>query len=325
MAVLNSHEIMGQNQGDSIMTYKNETNCIALGGKSRFLVLAIIILFMGSMAGGKPQQDKKSHSTKTLRTMARVYMAFGEYAKAQPLAEKALITAKIRGESDSELALCLIDLATLYKYQNKLADAEKVCELGLKLQEKTLYENHPYVAYTLRISGSIYLGQGKYRQARSAMDKAMAIMLESHTENDKALAPFWVDIACILVAQGDFKEAESYYNKAMALINSSYGPDHLYTANVLGGVAKLYMLQGRYDEAEELIDRTIATQERIYGRDHHLVAPSWLTKAKVCRAKGDYVRSEKLIEKARASEVRKAGNPAMFAKLEFRSTRKGSR
>ena len=307
------------------MTYKNETNCIALRGKTRFLVLSIIILLMGSMAGGEPQQDKKSHSSKTLRTMARVYMAFGEYAKAQPLAEKALILAKTRCESDSELALCLIDLATLYKYQNKLADAEKMCELGLKLQKKILYENHPYVAYTLRISGSIYLEQGKYDKARSALDKAMAIMLESHTENDKALAPFWVDFACLLVAQGDFKEAESYYNKAMTLINSSYGPDHLYTANVLGGVAKLYMLQGRYDEAEELIDRTIATQERIYGRDHHLIAPSWLTKAKVCRAKGDYVLSEELVEKARASEVRKAGEPAMFAKLEFRSTGKGRR
>ena len=312
------------------MTYKNQANFTGLvrsipygKSKTRFLVLAFscLALLMGSMAGGEPQQDKKSHSSKTLRTMARVYMAFGEYAKAQPLAENALILAKKRCESDSEIALCLIDLATLYKYQNKLSDAEKMCELGLKLQKETLYENHPYMAYTLRISGSIYKEQGKYRQARAALDKAMAIMYESHTENDKALAPFWVDFASLLVAKGDLEEAEAYYKRAITLINSSYGPDHLYTANVLGGVAKLYALQGRYDEAEKLIDRTIATQERIYGRDHHLIAESWLTKAKVCRAKGDYVRSEKLIEKAQLSEVRKAGNPVMFAKLEFRSQR----
>jgi tetratricopeptide (TPR) repeat protein len=300
------------------MTYKNEINCIALEGKTRFLVFAFTLaLLMGSMAGGKPQQDKKSFSCRTLRLIARIYMAYGEYAKAQPLAEQALTLAKRRCESDSELAMCLIDLATLYKNQNKLLDAEKMCKLGLKLQEKALYRNHPYVAHTLRTLGSIYQEQGKYGKASSALDEAMAIMRDSHTENDKALVPFWVDIAGLLVAQGDFKEAEGYYQRAMTLINSSYGPDHLYTANVLGSMARLCTLQGRYNKAEELIDRAIATQEKIYGPDHHLIAPSWLTKARVCHAKGNYVHSEKLIKKALAS-VRKTGNIAIFTKLERR-------
>jgi tetratricopeptide (TPR) repeat protein len=143
-------------------------------------------------------------------------------------------------------------------------------------------------------------------------------MRDSHTENDKALIPFWVDTAVLLTAQGNFAEAESYYHKAITLINSSYGPDHLYTANVISGVARLYAKQGRYDEAEELIDRSIAIQEKIYGPDHHLIAPSWLTKARLCQAKGHYVRSEKLIEKALAS-VRKTGNIGIFTKLEQRA------
>lgn len=325
------------------MTHKKETNCSALvrspaflpdtayipygKGKTRFLVLAFscLALLTGSVAGGEPQQAnslrcnaaEKSPSCRTLRTMARVYMAYGEYTKAQPLAERALTLAKRNGEDDSELAMCLIDLATLYKNQNKLFDAEKMCKLGLELQKKALYENHPYVAYTFRTLGAIYQEQGKYGQAGSALDEAMTIMLDSHTENDKALVPFWVDIAGLLVEKRDFKEAESYYQRAMTLINSSYGPDHLYTANVLGSVARLYTLQGRYDEAEELIDRTVATQEKIYGPDNHLIAGSWLTKARVCLAKGNYVSSEKLIEKA-LSSVRKTGNTAIFTKLEQR-------
>jgi tetratricopeptide (TPR) repeat protein len=299
------------------MTCRNEKKCIAVERKNRFLVLTFIILLIESIAWGQPQQAKKDLSCKTLRAMARVYMAYGEYTKAQPLAEQALTLAKRRGEPDSELSMCLIDLATLYKNQDKLLDAEKMCEQGLKLQEKVLYKSHPYVAYTLRTLGSIYEEQGNYRKATNAMEKAMAIMLESHSENDKALAPFWVDIASILVAKGDYKEAESYYKKAMTLINSSYGPDHLYTANVLGSVAKLYSLQGRHDEAEKLIDRTIAKQESIYGPEHHLVAPSWLTKARICHAKRNYAHSEKLFEKALTS-VRKSGNMALFTKLEQR-------
>jgi tetratricopeptide (TPR) repeat protein len=297
------------------MTCRNEINCIAGKRKNRFLVLTLIILLIESIAWGGPQQVKKDLSCKTLRAMARVYMAYGEYRKAQPLAEQALTLAKRRGEPDSELSMCLIDLATLYKSQDKLLEAETMCEQGLKLQEKVLYKSHPYVAYTFRTLGSIHLEQGNYIKAANALEKAMNIMLESHTKNDKALAPFWVDIAAILVAKGDYKEAESYYKKAMALINISYGPDHLYTANVLGSVAKLYTLQGRQDEAEELIDRTIAKQESIYGQNHHLIAPSWLTKARICHAKGNYASSEKLFEKALTS-VRKSGNMALFTKLE---------
>jgi len=302
------------------MTCKNQKNLIALKSKTCFLVLAFsfLALLVGSVAGGEPQQARKSPSCKTLRAMARVYMAYGEYTKAQPLAERALTLAQKNCEPDSEIAMCLIDLATLYKSQNNLLDAEKMCKLGLELQKKALYEKHPYVAYTFRILGAIYQEQGKYDKAGSALDEAMAIMLDSHTENDRTLVPFWVDIAGLLVAKRDFEEAESYYHRAMALINISYGPEHLYTANVLGSVARLYTLQGRYDEAEELIDRTVATQEKIYGPDNHLIAPSWLTKARVCQAKGNYVRSEKLIEKA-LSAVRKTGNTAIYTKLEQRA------
>ena len=299
------------------MTYRNEKKQSAHYHKNRILALTFIILLIESIAWGQPQQVKKDISCRTLRAMARVYMAYGEYTKAQPLAEQALTLAKSKGESDSELSMCLIDLATLYKSQNKLLDAENMCEQGLKLQENIFYKSHPYVAYTLRTLASIYSEQGKYLKATNAMDKAMAIMLESHSENDKTLAPFWVDIAAILVAKGDYNEAESYYKKSMALINTSYGPDHLYTANVLGCVAKLYTLQGRHDEAEQLIDRTIAKQESIYGPDHHLIAPSWLTKARICHAKGDYTNSEELFEKALAS-VRKSGNTGLFTKLEQR-------
>jgi len=299
------------------MAQINRINHAMRKSKTLFLVLAfgLALLNLRSTADAKPWQRKKNPSSKTLRSMARVYMAYGKYAKAQPLAEEALTLAKRKGTSDSELAMCLIDLATLYKNQGKLLDAEKMCESGLCLQEKVLYKNHPYLAYTLSTLSSIYCEQGKYYQARSSLDKAMAIMLDGHSADDKAMAPFFVDIAKLHVAQGDLEEAERYYQKAMLLINSSYGPDHLYTANVLASIAKLFTLQERYAEAEKLINRAVAVQEKIYGSDHHLIAASWLTKAKICQVKGDLAQAEKLINKALIA-IEKSGNAAAFAKLQ---------
>ena len=297
-------------------THKSQTNSPSLKGRAFALILVFsVVLLNTSIANGQSNPARICSSSKTLRSMARVYMAYGEYTKAQPLAEKALTLAKRKEACDSELAMCFIDLAVLYNNQGKLADAEKMCELGLHIQEKALCKNHPYLAYTLRTLSSIYYEQGKYYHAKSALDKAMTIMLESNRADDKVMAPFFVDIAKVLVARGDFEKAESYYQRAMALIDNSYGPDHLYTSNVLGGIAKLYTLQEKYTEAEKLINKAVAIQERIYGPDHHLIAVSWLTKAKICQVKGDYAQAEKLIKKA-LSAVEKTGNATAFTKLE---------
>lgn len=298
------------------MTYRSKTNYITLKCKGFFLVSLLSLALAGtSMAGEIAGSGKKYLPTKTLRSMARVYMAYGEYAKAQPLAEKALEMAKSKGVSDSELGMCLIDLGTLYSYQGNLDDAKKMCEEGLHIQEKILYKNHPYLAYMLKSLSSIYCEQGNFHRAKSALEEAMAIMLDSHSADDKALAPFFVDIAKLHFAQGNLEEAESYYKKAMLLINSSYGPNHLYTANVLAGKAKLFILQKKYDQAENLIDRAVAVQEKIYGPDHHLIAASWLTKAKICQVKGRYAQAEKLVNWALAA-IEKSGNAAAFTKLQ---------
>lgn len=257
-----------------------------------------LFLFAGDVAGRTPSHRKKGYSYKTLRILARLYMACGNYEKAQPLAERAVTLAKAKSASDPELCSCLIDLAYLYKHQGKLDDAEKTCELGLELQEKLYYKNHPYVAYTLRILSDIYQGRGKYRQAGDVLEKAMAIMLTSHLPGDRALAPFQVDIAKLLAAQGNLADAEAYYMRALDSINNNYGPNHLYTARVIGSIAKLYTLQKRYTEAQSLINRALVVQEKTYGQNHHFLASTWLTIAMIRQAKKNYTEAEQLLQNA---------------------------
>lgn len=285
--------------------------------KSKVIFFGVIcsLLLDASIADGKSETLRKNPSSTTLRSMARVYMAYGEYTKAQPLAEKALALAKTKESSDSELAMCLIDLATLYTYQGKLGQAEEMCKKGLQLQKKILYKKHPHLAYTLRILSSIYYEQGEYSKARFVLDDAVAIMLDNPIADDEAMAPFSVDMARILVAQGNLEQAEICYQKALLAIDACYGPNHLYTANVLAGMAKLYTLQKRYTEAEELINRAIEVQEKIYGSDHHLIAASWLTKARICQEKGEPIQAQKLVNKSLAA-IEKSDNATAFTKLQ---------
>ena len=285
---------------------------MVFGNKStvRKLTLAwacALVLISPAGAKEKPGIKNERSSYMTFRSLARAYMATGDYAKAQPLAEKALALSKRENVADSAHCLCLLDLAYIHRNRGKFTDAEKMCKLGLQLQERLYYKDHPYVAYTLRILSSIYQGQGNYRRAQAALEEAIAIMLKSHLPDDETMGPFYVDTARVLTEQGYYEEAEVYYSKAMNLVNRSYGSDHPYTAAVLGSIARLYTLQERYDDAETLTSQTLAIQRRIYGPDHCCLIPTWLTIARICQAKGDLERAEKLLQKALAAGQEQQG------------------
>ena len=236
-----------------------------------FCLLPCFLVCNTGTTNGQAIPVRKTQSSKTLRSMARVYMVYGEYINALRLADKALTAARKEKATDNEVAMCLIDLATVHKNLGNLKDAEELLEKAVQLQEDVL-GNHPYLAYTLRILSSTYQEMGNEQQANICIGRSIAIMLEFHSADDKAMAPFYVDKAQLLTAQNRLGKAESYYQTAMDLVNKSYGQEHLYTAEVLVGIAKLYLLQERYTESEELINRATAIQERVYGADHYLIA-----------------------------------------------------
>jgi len=273
---------------------KSTTSCIVWA-------LSLVLLSNGIALGNKAELRGRRVSSKSLRSMARVYMAYGEYEKAQPLVEQALASARKTNIPDYELAMCLIDTACLYNKQNKLADAEKLCEQGLELQQKFLYENHPYIAYTLRILSSIYREQGKLYQAESALEKATAIMRSNNSEDDDyTMVSLEIDTAKLLVAQGNLSKAESHYSHVLSTINK-HNPNHSYKVNVLEDMAELYLQQGKYTEAEPLVDQVLSMKERIYGSEHHFLVSALFIKAYIEREKGNYAMSEKFIQRALAT------------------------
>ena len=263
-----------------------------------FAIFCISIVLSLGIVSASAAPSKKAFSSKSLRSMARVYMACGSYEKAKPLLERALNLAEKKNTADSEMCACLIDMAYLYKNQGNMAEAETMCLRGLEMQQKINGRNHPYVAYTLRILSEIYARQARYCQAVGTLQQALTIMSEFTLEEDQELAPFKVDMARLLAAQGDYEKAESYYKNAIDTIEKGYGAQHLYTSKVYTSMASLYADQGRYDEAEKFIARALPIQERVHGPNHHLLIPAWLVKSRICEAKGDLLNAKVFLEKS---------------------------
>ncbi|OHB55493.1 MAG: hypothetical protein A2Y07_02795 [Planctomycetes bacterium GWF2_50_10] len=271
------------------------------------LVVSMISCSAGNLAASSTNAGLNFSSTKSLRAMARVYMAAGEYEKAEPLLSKALANCQSGSSTDEELCLSLLDTSWLYQKQFKYDQALQYCQMGLQLQEKLYFTNHPYIGYTLRNLSAIYNGQGKYNEARSTMDRAMKLMYVTHEVDDPALASFKADLADIMASQGDLAGADNMYRAALAQISIKFGSEHLYTAQVMAGYGKVCLLEGRYFEAQSMLEKSLDIQRAVFGRGSHLLAGVSMTLAEVLMAREQYDQAREHLEGALASVRTKYG------------------
>ena len=298
------------------MFYESLEDRCVFRGKNAIKYLLVAVLFINMTCLGVSGVNKTGFtgkSSQTLRSMARVYMAYGDYAKASPLAEQALDQALI-ANNEGEIGSCYGDLAYLYKSTGELDKAEKMCLASITIQKKTYFETHPYVAMSLRTLSVIYRDQNKIEAAKKALDDALGIMLDTHGKDEQAMAPFYVEYAKLYTVEGDNIKAKQYFEKASGMINQSYGPEHLYTAGVMKSYADYYSQCGQFDKATKLASKAIAIQKKVYGSNHHLLADTWLTLGTINHKQGHVKKAWKFFDKA-LSVISKTGNKIATAKL----------
>ena len=268
--------------------------CCHLKFRSIFVFVLLAVFFSTATAKSKDNEL----STKTLRSMARAYMAFGKYEKAHVLAERALKQAKSEKVDGGEMALCLIDLGTVYGYEGLLSEAAEKLESGVEFQKKALFEKHPYVAHTLRMLSDIYRRQNHMEQAEVVLSQAVKIMLDNCDLHSKEMAPFILESAKLQFAKGQMEQAIANYQAALDIYEQNYGFGHLMTANVLEDMAHFYMAQKDTERAAGLMSESLAIKNRIFGRYHSSLIDSWLTMARICKYQGQMERCEYYLAKS---------------------------
>ena len=266
--------------------------CLKL--KTFFIVLLLGVLVSVAPAG---RRDKQM-STKTLRSMARAYMAFGKYEKAHTVAAQALQRARSQSTDPGEMALCLIDMGTVCSYEGLLTQARERLEEGVEFQKKALFDDHPYVAHTLRMLSDVCLRQGDLEQAETVLSQAVGIMLNHCDLQSKEMAPFILESANLQLGKGNLKRASDNYQAALDIYEQSYGSQHLMTANVLEKMARLHIVRNDTQEADSLMSQSLKIKTRIYGRYHPQLIDSWLAMARLCKQQGQSERCEYYLAKS---------------------------
>ncbi|MCI0499829.1 MAG: tetratricopeptide repeat protein [Planctomycetales bacterium] len=258
----------------------------------------ILVLMAGLLVGMTyAKSGERQLSTKTLRSMARAYMAFGKYDKAHELAAQALRQAQTQTTEIGELALCLIDMGTVCSYEGLLAEARQRLQEGVELQKQALLEDHPYVAQTLRMISDVCRRQDDLEQAETVLTQAIGIMLNHCDLQSREMAPFILESANLQFEKGQLDQACSNYRAALDIYEQQYGPEHLMTANVLDRMAKLYAAQKDLGQADQAMSKSISIKTRIFGRYHPQLIDGWLTMARLCKQQGQTERCEYYLAK----------------------------
>ena len=263
------------------------------------LKTVILLLLLGALVGVSPAARRdKQMSTKTLRSMARAYMAFGKYEKAHTFAAQALQQGRSQKADTGEMALCLIDMGTVCSYEGLLTQARQRFEEGVELQKEALLGDHPYVAHTLRMLSDVCLRQGDLHQAETVLSQAVGIMLNHCDLQSKEMAPFILESANLQFGKGDLDQAHDNYQAALDIYEQFYGSRHLMTANVLEKMARLHIVRNDTEEAGQLMSESLKIKTRIYGRYHPQLIDSWLAMARLCKQQGQSERCEYYLAKS---------------------------
>ena len=262
--------------------------------KTAITVLLLIVLASPVYADRRDRQL----STKALRSMARAYIAFGKYEKAHTLAVQAVRRGRSQKTDIGEMALCLIDMGTVCSYEGLLTQAHRRLEEGVELQKKALFDEHPYVAHTLRMLSNVYIREGDLGQAEIALSQAIGVMLNHCDLQSKEMAPFIFEAANLQFSKGDFDKAYDNYQTTLDIYEQTYGLQHLMTANVLEKMAQLHIVRHDAEKSQRLMSRSLKIKTRIYGRYHPQLIDSWLAMARLCKQQGQTERCEYYLAKS---------------------------
>ena len=160
---------------------------------------------------------------------------------------------------------------------NELAEAEK-----LNQQVVELYQ------------------QGKYKDAISLAQKALAIREKVLGSEHPDVATSLNNLALLYQVQGNYSEAEPLYQRSLAIREKVLGSEHPSVATSLNNLAALYGAQGNYSEAEPLYQRSLAIREKVLGSEHPSVATSLNNLAALYEDQGNYSEAEPLYQRSLA-------------------------
>jgi kinesin light chain len=160
--------------------------------------------------------------------------------------------------------------------------------------EKTSGHDHPDVATMLNILALVYRDQGKYKEAATLLNDALAIREKTLGPDNPAVAATLNNLAVLYGKRGKYREAEPLCKRALSIREKVLGKDHPDVAKQLNNLALLCQNQSKYEEVEKYYKRALEIYIQKLGVDDPNVAKTKNNLASAYLKQGKYREAEAL-------------------------------
>ena len=246
------------------------------------------------------EADRVGVSDPTLMSqLAALLLKKSLYSQAEPLMQRALeIVEASFGPDHPNLAICLNNLAQLFKATNRLSEAEPLMRRALKINETSFGTRHPKVAIRLSNLAQLFQATNRLAEAEPLIRQALEIDEASFGSRHPKVAIRLNNLAQLFQATNRLAEAEPLMRRALEIDEASFGPHHPNVARDLNNLAQLFKVTNRLSEAEPLIRRALETDEASFGPYHPNVARDLNNLASLLQATNRLLEAEPLMRRA---------------------------
>ncbi|MEM9454812.1 MAG: serine/threonine-protein kinase [Myxococcota bacterium] len=152
----------------------------------------------------------------------------------------------------------------------------------------------------LKNLGLVYRSMGKYDEAESLLEEALAIQQEALGSEHPHVAETLSDLGTAYILTGQHEEARATLERALAIREQALGSKHPGVADSLNKLGVIYRNLGEYGEAEAMHRRALVIQEQALGSKHPSVADSLNNLGNAHINRGDHAEAKAMHERALA-------------------------
>jgi len=248
----------------------------------------------------------------SLRALAEVYTAKGDFASAREICEDVFQKASQVVDAVNRpifviFTIEIVDLlAQIALKSGSLDEAKQHAIKALNMTKERFGEFHPETAKRLSELAKVHLTLKNYDQAKALHIKALEVDTKTTDGQNPALAERHMDIARVDVIREQPKDAMQSLAVARLVLENVSEVDFPELAARLNSIGEMYMTLGQIEKAEPLFVQAVDIAERDH-HSHKSLATYATNLAMLCIARGRPVKALEYFTTALEMEEKKHG------------------
>jgi serine/threonine protein kinase len=237
------------------------------------------------------------HHAESIRTLALIQMARGDYQTAAASFQQALSILKALRPQPKELCTAYLDLAHAMVKLGQFAETEETLDQGDEAVRRLTPQDLETRADYLGLRATIELSRHGDMQKAEAL-QAEDVALRRRRPAQTLLADALNSLAIIKMQKGDTTEALKLYQECLDIQRKEFGDAHQAVAITLENMANAYYTRKEYSQAIDRLDEVLVVRTKLFGIDSFPVARTRFNMGVLTSTMGDHQRGLELIDGA---------------------------